>query len=165
MENSMKRSLAPLWLGGLLALSALPTQATTATVNVRVTVLSPPCVINGGRTIEVDFGDSLIITRVDGNNYTKAVDYTLTCTGNSSNAMKLQVMGNPTAFEPSALQTSVADLGIALKANGGALAVNEWLDFTYPNAPQLQAVPVKRAGATLAGGEFTAAATLRVDYQ
>ncbi|WP_252960653.1 fimbrial protein [Serratia entomophila] len=161
----MKRSLAPLWLGGLLALSALPTQATTATVNVRVTVLSPPCVINGGRTIEVDFGDSLIITRVDGNNYTKAVDYTLTCTGNSSNAMKLQVMGNPTAFEPGALQTSVADLGIALKANGGALAVNEWLDFTYPNAPQLQAVPVKRAGATLAGGEFTAAATLRVDYQ
>jgi hypothetical protein len=45
------------------------------------------------------------------------------------------------------------------------LAVNEWIDFTYPKTPTLQAVPVKRAGAVLSGGDFSAMATLMVDYQ
>ncbi|MEE4411540.1 MULTISPECIES: fimbrial protein [Serratia] len=162
--HTMKQRRAALWLCGGLALASMPVQANTP-VTVSVTVLSPPCVINGGRVIEVDFGNEIIITRIDGSNYIQTVDYSLECKGNSSNAMKLQVQGNATVFEQGALQTSVADLGIALKANGAALAVNDWVDFTYPNVPQLQAVPIKRAGATLNGGEFAASATLKVDYQ
>nr|WP_237141150.1 fimbrial protein [Serratia inhibens] len=142
----------------------MPAQANIP-VTVSVTVLSPPCIINGGRIIEVDFGNEIIITRIDGSNYTQTVGYSLECKGNSSNAMKLQVQGNAAVFEQGALQTSVADLGIVLKANGAVLAVNDWVDFTYPNVPQLQAVLIKRAGATLNGGEFAASATLKVDYQ
>lgn len=47
MAQMMKRSRTALWLAGLLALVQLSAEANTL-VNVRVTVLSPPCVINGG---------------------------------------------------------------------------------------------------------------------
>jgi len=43
--------------------------------------------------------------------------------------------------------------------------VNSTVRFTHPNFPVVQAVPVKRAGSTLTGGAFNAAATLVVEYQ
>lgn len=66
MAQKITRCRAAFWLAGMLALGQLPAQATT--VNVRVTVLSPPCIINGGRPIEVDFGDEVMTTRIDGAN-------------------------------------------------------------------------------------------------
>ncbi len=149
-----------------VAMTSAPLMALAATtVTVKVTVVAaPPCTINGDRVIEVDFGD-VIVPRVDGRQYLKMVDYSLECKGQLSNAMKLAVQGNPTAFDNTALQTNVADFGIALRANGQPLAINSWMNFTYPSKPTLQAVPVKRAGADLPGGEFSAAATLMVLYQ
>ncbi|CAI2526430.1 fimbrial protein [Serratia ficaria] len=134
-------------------------------VNVSVTVLElPSCVINGNRTIEVDFGDILTVS-VDGSNYMKNVDYTLECSSIKSNAMRMMLRGNSTVFDASALQTNVSDFGVALRADGQPLRVNSWLKFTYPDKPLLQAVPVKRAGKKLPGGAFTAGATLLVAYQ
>ncbi|VTR20674.1 putative minor fimbrial subunit StfE [Serratia fonticola] len=70
----------------------------TATVTVKVTVVAPlPCMINDDRPIEVEFGD-VMTTRVDGDNYKMPVNYTLSCTGPASNAMKLQVKGTGAAF-------------------------------------------------------------------
>lgn len=130
------------------------------------TVIAPlPCTINGDQTIDVDFGSELLTTKIDGNNYIKTVDYSLECKDNTSNAMKLKVQGNATTFDASALQTNMADLGVSLRANGTALTINDWVNFTYPDKPVLQAVPVKRAGSTLSGGDFMAGATLMVDYQ
>ncbi|WP_421105896.1 fimbrial protein [Serratia marcescens] len=155
---------------GLVTLCAAMLGAPTVTlaerrVTVKVTVVTaPPCTINGDRVIEVDFGD-VIVPRVDGNQYLKTVDYSLECKGQLANAMKLAVQGIPTAFDNTALQTNVMDFGIALRANGQPLAINSWMNFTYPNKPTLQAVPVKRAGADLPGGEFSAGATLMVLYQ
>ncbi|WP_368734406.1 fimbrial protein, partial [Enterobacter cloacae] len=81
-------------------------------------------------------------TDVDGQNHLTTVDYTLECESGSSNAMKMAIMGSPTAFDGSALQTNITDFGIALKANGMPLTINNWLNFTYPDKPVLQAVPV-----------------------
>lgn len=39
----------------------------------------PPCVINGGNTIDVPFGENLGVNKIDGTNYTKAVPYSVTC--------------------------------------------------------------------------------------
>ncbi|MGQ9883044.1 fimbrial protein [Serratia marcescens] len=39
------------------------------------------------------------------------------------------------------------------------------MSFTYPVTPTLEAVPVKSATAKLTAGEFTAGATMKVDYQ
>ncbi|WP_163333707.1 fimbrial protein [Enterobacter bugandensis] len=150
------------------ALSCTPTvilAARTATVEVRVTVVeSPPCIINGDRIIEVDFGD-VIVPRIDGINYTKSVDYTLECKGQLTNIMKMAINGNPVTFDNSALKTNVTDFGIALRANGKPLVINNWINFIYPDKPFLEAVPVKRAGADLPGGEFNAGATMMVLYQ
>ncbi|WP_368925982.1 fimbrial protein [Serratia marcescens] len=149
----------------LLALPLAAGAANFATVTVKVTVVAPPpCIINGNRVIEVNFGD-VIAPRVDGSQYLQTVDYSLECEGRTSNAMKLAIQGNPTSFDNTALQTNVADLGIALRANGKPLAINSWVNFTYPSKPVLQAVPVKRAGVSLPGGNFSAGATLQVLYQ
>lgn len=130
------------------------------------TVVAPlPCVINGNKIIDVNFGDDLLTSGVDGKNYIKTVDYSLECNTGGRNALKLQVQGNSASFDGSALQTNLANLGIALKANGNALAINGWINFTYPYKPVLQAVPVKRTGSTLANGKFTSAATLMISYQ
>lgn len=137
---------------------------TTVTVTVTV-IMPPPCTINGDRVIDVNFGSDVVTNRVNGANYLQVVDYTLECNGNTSNAMKLRIQGTPTAFDSGALQTNISDFGIALRANSQPLKINNWVNFTYPNKPLLEAVPVKRAGATLAGGDFSAGATLLVHYQ
>ncbi|WP_199638693.1 fimbrial protein [Serratia sp. PAMC26656] len=136
------------------------------TINITGTVIAPlSCVINGNQAIAVDFGNDLITTRVDGSNYMKTVDYTLVCKNNTSNAIKMKIEGSATSFNQSALQTDQADLGIELRADGQRFPINSWLNFTYPNKPLMQAVPVKRAGGALKVGAFSVAATLMVDYQ
>ncbi|EMB2350554.1 fimbrial protein [Serratia marcescens] len=158
---TLQRTLA----GVLAALPMLVWAASSATVTVKVTVVAPPpCVINDDRPVEVEFGD-VMTTRVDGDNYKMPVNYTLSCTGGTSNAMKLQVKGNGATFDSTVLQTNKTGLGIELRQGDGKLAVNSWLNFTYPNKPELWAVPVKQAGTTLTGGEFSAGATMAVDYQ
>ncbi|MGF6191422.1 fimbrial protein [Serratia sp. 2723] len=149
----------------LAALPLLAWAVPSATVTVKVTVVAPPpCVINDDRPIDVEFGD-VMTTRVDGDNYKMVVNYTLSCPGAPSNAMKLQVKGTGAAFDATVLQTNKTGLGIELRQGDSKLAVNGWLNFTYPNKPELWAVPVKQRGATLTGGEFSAGATMAVDYQ
>ncbi|MBC3252355.1 fimbrial protein [Serratia fonticola] len=149
-------------------LSGLPSLATeaseTATINMLVSIVAPPCTINNNQVIEVEFGD-VMTTRVDGNNYRMPVNYTLDCKNAPSSAMKLQVQGNAASFDSTLLQTSNPALGIKLQNGATALSVNTWLNFTYNNNPSLWVVPVKKAGAALSAGQFWAAATMKVDYQ
>lgn len=146
----------------LVTLSPLAGAATTVTVKVRVVAV--PCIINDDRVIEVEFGD-VMTTRIDGNSYRVPVNYSLSCPEVLSNAMKLRVWGNAAAFDDTALQTDKVGLGIELRQVNGKLAANRWLNFTYPAKPELWAVPVRQGGTRLTGGEFTASATLQVEYQ
>ncbi|MGM0513167.1 MAG: fimbrial protein [Pseudomonadota bacterium] len=141
----------------------------TASVNISVTVRAPlPCVLNDNLPIQVLF-DDVITTRVDGKNYRRKVEYSLKCSAPASNAMKFQVYGQAALVgfdtEVPVLQTLAAGLGIAMLLEGKPLAINQWVNFTYPQLPQLEAVLLKQAGVTLAAGGFTAVATLKVEYQ
>nr|WP_273974773.1 fimbrial protein [Serratia ureilytica] len=149
-----------------LVTGAVQAASPSATVTVKVTVMAAPaCVVNDNNPIEVEFGD-VLTTRVDGSNYRRPVVYDLTCDGATSNAMKLQVRGTGAGFDATVLGTAEQPaLGIELQQGSGKLAVNDWLNFSYPDKPQLYAVPVKQAGATLTTGTFSAAATLAVAYQ
>ncbi|MBB6117915.1 type 1 fimbria pilin [Rahnella inusitata] len=149
--------------GMLVTMPQIVMGANTATVTVKVTVVAPPCIINNNNVITVEFGD-VITTQVDGSNYRFPVNYTLVCKGATTNAMRLQVQGVGASFDGTVLQTSKADLGIKLIRGSSQLAINSWLNFNYPLKPYLAAIPVKRPGTTLTGGEFTAGATLKVDY-
>ncbi|CAQ82822.1 MULTISPECIES: fimbrial protein [Photorhabdus] len=129
-----------------------------------VVIAPPPCEINNGNTIDVDFGE-VMITRIDGVNYMKPVKYTVKCEKMPVNAMKMKIAGNTASFDRMVLETNRAGLGIAVIHNGQKLPVNDWMKFTYPNFPELHAVPVKEMSAVLKGGNFGAGATMMVEYQ
>ncbi|APS37070.1 exotoxin [Serratia marcescens] len=144
----------------------LPVQSAT-NITVSVTVLAPlPCVFDGNKPIEVNFGDEVLTTRIDGGNYRMPIAYSLSCSGQGKNAMKLQIAGNGASFNSQLLQTNVNGLGIALLRNGTRIPLNSWQSFTYSTTlPVLEAVLVRQVGVELPTGEFNASATLRADYQ
>lgn len=162
-----RRNIRVFWARHLMALlTMLPlTAAALSTVTVKVTVIAPPpCIINDDRPITVEFGD-VMTTGVDGVNYKMPVKYTLSCSGATNNAMSLTIAGNATSFDNAALQTKKNGLGVRLLEGSTPYKINSGIKFTYPNTPALYAVPVKQAGVTLTGGEFSAAATMSVAYQ
>ena len=150
---------------GLLWALSLGAQAETNLTIRAVIVAPPPCVINSGSTLDVPFGNDLLTSRVDGVNYRRGVPYTVTCSAPFSNALTLELRGTGAAFDSRVLVTRKPDLGVKLFVNGADWPLNTAVNFTYPNVPVVQAVPVKRPGSKLTGGAFDAAATLVVDYQ
>ena len=153
-------------LGGIILLSALQAAGANTTLTVRASVvLSAPCVINGNKPIEIDFGDSVMTNRIDGVNFKEPVNYTLVCSGLKANALRLRIQGNAASFNHELLGTNKSGLGIALLHNDVRLPIGAFLDFSYPALPALYAVPVRQTGIKLIAGEFSAAATLEVVYQ
>ncbi|KRP67540.1 fimbrial protein [Pseudomonas orientalis] len=125
----------------------------------------PPCTIDAGNTLEIDFGD-VGVKRVDGERYRRGVGYAISCgTDTLPWALKLSVNGTPTAFDGSAVQTSVPALGIRVFQNNLPFALNTPLDITLSSPPTLEVVPVQQPGATLPPARFTAVATLLAEYQ
>lgn len=151
---------------GSLLLCLDPAQASNVfTFGIQGTVVrGPACELNGNRAIDVDFGDALRTTSIDGNNYVTPVPFTLYCVGNPS-SLRLQFQGGGSAFDAGVLATNVADLGIKLlKPDNSALNLGDWFTFSYSaTPPAIKAVPVKRAGAILPGGAFSSTATLLVE--
>lgn len=134
-------------------------------VTIRGNVIAPPpCVINNGNTILVDFGE-VMSTRIDGQRYKQPVNYTAECTKMPTNAMTLAITGNTAGFDAGLLQTEIAGLGVRMLYQGRQLNPSEKVKFTYPVFPALEAVPVRDMTAVLTGGDFSAVATLELDYQ
>jgi type 1 fimbria pilin len=126
----------------------------------------PPCTINDGGEVEVDFGNRVGVTKVDGNNYLQPVNYQISCQpGAGSWKMTLTVIGTATTYDAAALESNATDLGIRLLQNGKPFTLNKPLAVTLGSPPRLEAVPVKRAGASLTEGLFEATATLLAVYQ
>jgi type 1 fimbria pilin len=161
---AMAKTIGLITAGLLLAVSQGVQAETSLTIRA-VIIAPPPCVINGGSTLDVPFGNDLLTSRVDGVNYRRNVPYTVTCDSPFSNALTLELKGTVASFDSRVLSTRKADLGVKLFVNGADWPLNTAVNFTYPNFPVVQAVPVKRAGSKLTGGAFDAAATLVVDYQ
>ncbi|WP_434461847.1 fimbrial protein [Serratia plymuthica] len=129
-------------------------------------VQAPSCEINEGSTIDVNFGDRVGVSKVDGANYLQNIDYRITCEpGATTLELGLRVVGAPTIFDGAALQTNITDLGIRLLQNGLPLQVNQRVVIDPKNPPRLQAVPVKKMGSALPEGVFEVTATLLADYQ
>lgn len=137
----------------------------SSTVTVNVTVVATPCKINHNDLIEVKFGNDVMTTRVGGDYKKMPIVYSVQCPGGTSNAVRMLIDGNGAAFDGDVLGTAKTDLGIALLNNGNRMPINTWLNFTYPDWPKLEAVPVKRPGASLTAGPFSAGATMKVEYR
>ncbi|WP_413507992.1 fimbrial protein [Serratia proteamaculans] len=126
----------------------------------------PPCTINDGGNVDVNFGDRVGVTKVDGVNYLQAVNYQISCEANADAwNMTLEIIGVPTDYDSAALMANVTDLGIKILQNGQPFELNKPIPIRLANKPKLEAVPVKRPGATLREGAFEATATLLAVYQ
>ncbi|MBK5436007.1 fimbrial protein [Pseudomonas sp. TH32] len=139
--------------------------SSSSTINVTVILTAPPCTVNNNSIVVVDFGSDVQTTLVDGSYKIMQVPYTLQCPAGAPRTMNIRIDGTGAAFDRNVLGTNISNFGIAILNGGTRLPINSSKDFTYPNLPQLYAVPVKRTGATLSGGVFSAVATMRVEYQ
>ncbi|MGY2137362.1 fimbrial protein [Pseudomonas reactans] len=125
----------------------------------------PPCTIDAGNTIEVDFGD-VGTKRVDGVKYRRGLGYTISCgPATLPWALKLSVNGTPTPYDASAVQTNVPALGIRVYQNNVPFPLNTRLDITLSSPPVLEVVPIKQPGITLPPARFAAVATLLAEYE
>lgn len=133
-------------------------------ITVKAQVVTPPCIVNNNNIIDVDFGDAVYISKIDGQNYRIPVPYTIQCDASAPNALKLQIKGSGASFNSDALQTSQNELGVIFFQNGQPLALNSKIDVSYLALPAFEAAPIKAAGAQLTTGDFTAGATLAIYY-
>lgn len=126
----------------------------------------PPCTINNGNQVDVDFGATVGINNINGVNYLKPVNYTITCEkGAPDSSVMLTFSGTATDFDTSAVQTNVTGLGIRVLESGSPVTFDKPVPVNPVSPPVLQAVPVKAENAALKEGDFEATATLRADYQ
>jgi hypothetical protein len=125
---------------------------------------APACTINQGVDPYVDFGKDILTTKVDGVNYAKEANYTIDCTNNVNNSLRMQLYGLATDFDTKAIKTTNVDIGIALYIGNIRTGVNEWFNFTYPTKPVIKLIPIKRPNIILKGGTFSGYVEFKVDY-
>lgn len=128
---------------------------------------APPCSINGGEPIDIDFGE-VGVNKVDGQNYAQTFTLMYECEGTTTD-MILRYLGVATTFDKAAVQSNIPEFGIQLQhQRNGAIApfeVGSTLAIpSYQGSSHFIATPVKNAGAELQEGAFTAAATLQLEY-
>lgn len=159
----IKRPLAALLL---VLVSGVATRADPNLFFTGILVEPPPCKINDGKDIEVDF-QNIGSNKIDGTNYSRRIDYRLSCEANTHGwqmQMKLS-SGNIADFDKTAIQTDVKNFAIKIYLNGTPYEINSAVNIDPDAPPVLDAVPVKKAGSTLTESPFNASATLSVEYQ
>lgn len=124
----------------------------------------PPCTIKDGDEIEVNFGDRVGVSKVDGVNYLRPVTYTISCDPSvEAWNMTLEVVGSAADYDAAAIKPIWTTWRSACcKTMNGLFSISRSPSNV---APTLTAVPVKRPGATLKSGKFVATATLLAVYQ
>ncbi|EOV8484582.1 fimbrial protein [Klebsiella aerogenes] len=166
-ESSIQKIIFLVFALCSISLSALAVD-NAADVSFHGTLIEPPpCNINEGEQIDVDFGNRIGISKVDGNHYKVKVNYQISCENSSGGnwGMTLSLNGTSVEFDDEALLTSKVDLGIRIYQNDKPFTPNSTLNIDANNPPILEAVPVKKSGSALTEGSFEAWATLRADYQ
>lgn len=120
------------------------------------------CTVNSGENPQVNFGDSLGINRIDGNNYEQSVPFTVDCS-NSLAPLTLTLSGTQTDFDEAAVATTTDGLGIELRMNGEPLPLFKPVNISYEDPPQLTAVPVAESSKKLSEGAFSGTVKLIVE--
>ena len=146
----------------LLGISLLPVRVLYAgqehQINIRLTAITPPCKINNGQDIIVNFGDSVVTTQIDGRYKRVPIEYTIDCKSAVLPDLKMTISGTGAEFDKNFLTTDNSDLGVAIYHDSEPFMLNSSVNFNITNV-------VKRKESVLPGGKFTASATISIDYQ
>lgn len=152
----------------LLVFSAFSSSASlTVGFNGNLISTPPECILNSGQKSMIHFGD-ILLSRIDGINYKHTLPFELTCTNLAMNSLTLSIKGDPSNFNNGILKTSNPKLGLSFYINGIKQDINKKINFNYLELPSLEVSPVKNVVTSfddVDGGNFTALATLNVDYQ
>lgn len=150
-------------VGGLLC--APSAWAELHMLTVRLTVVAKTCDINSGHPISVDMGD-IMLNKINGSNYETTIPYTLECGDTSNNPLlRLKIDGNAMANQPAnVLSTSNKNIGLRLREGGHDLALGHWIEFYYEEKPTLTIIPVRDSTVLKDSGDFSAIATINVEY-
>lgn len=162
----VKRTGKILVLTGGMLLSPLLTAADNMTFHGTL-IEYPPCKINGGEPVEIDFGE-VGVNKIDGQNYAQTFTIKYDCEGTSTDKV-LRYLGTATTFDTAAVQSNIADFGIQLQHKKDGVATPFVVGSVLPISSYLGAstfvvTPVKKVGADLSEGAFTSAATLQLEY-
>ncbi|MEM8074948.1 fimbrial protein [Morganella morganii subsp. sibonii] len=162
-------TLTTLFRTGCAALLSLPVMVsggsyTYIDVYVVGEILAAPCKINQGKNILVDFKD-VITTEIDNNNYSEKLDYLIECQDNRARGIKMYISGTSSSVDSRYLSTSAGDLAVKFQADNRLLPLNEKITVQYPVQPDIRVVLAKKPGAKLPAGDFSANATIHIDYE
>ncbi|MGQ5793287.1 fimbrial protein [Serratia sp. IR-2025] len=138
-----------------------------------------PCKLDGNNKAEVDFGD-LQIEDIGKDSVSKIASFRWECVGGMGNKLLMvRHIGTASSFDKAAVQTNIEDFAINIKLNtnlsknfpfiiGEASPVTDqrWGEGESASSfITLIATPVKRPGADIQPGEFSALSTLQLEYQ
>lgn len=175
--NLIKRILR--W-GGVLLLSSR-TLAMDIPVEITGVIQVPPCQVNNGEVIEVDFGD-ISVTDVSNQRNRRKVTIPITC-GYAQGTAYVKVTGTPMGSNKNVLMTNISNFGIALYQGDGTArklilgegAGNGNETIGYPIEKGLSgkengtftftAIPYRNGNSELRTGTFSATANMSIRYQ
>lgn len=151
------------------ALLCLPLTVTGASytyldVIVKGEINAAPCKINEGENILVNFQE-VVTSYIDNDNYSEKLDYRIECQDNKARAIKMYISGTASAVDNRYLSTSVDDLAVKFHADNTLMPLNDKITVQYPVQPELRVVLAKKAGSKLPAGNFTANATIHIEYE
>lgn len=176
----LKRSrFAGLMVAGLLLTSA-QTLAVDVPIKITGTIQIPPCEVNEGREIVVDFKD-VSVTDVANDRNRRKVDVPFRCSYSQGKAY-VKVAGTQLGSNTNVLKTDVDNFGIALYQGEGTATKlvlgdgkhNGQDSIGYPIQSGLSgkesgtftftAIPFKEGNKELTAGAFTASANMSISY-
>lgn len=137
-------------------------------ISVKGNLLPPVCRVHDGNNgaIHVDFGDEINVNRLDGHNYRQRVQYQISCGEDGQTwPLRLRFSGVTQSWDPQALETTLANLGVRLILEGNN--VDFGVDIPIANStnlPQLFAVPVINITDIPNEGLFSATANVQAEY-
>lgn len=137
-------------------------QAATAPITIYGTITAPPCTINKNGPIDVDYG-TMKTNEVETSKGIKTTRFPLNCEGVD---LTLTLTGTAAGFNADYLRTNMANLAIKFTDDvGTAIPVNVTVPIeTNYSFLDVRTVLVKKSGATLKGGAFSASATFVFKY-
>lgn len=128
-------------------------------------LIPPPCKINQGGTVEVNF-DQIGVNSIKGHDQKREVNYQIECGENNNNwQMYLSVDGDKSSFDINGLKTDINDLAVKFQLDNNVLDLGKKYPINAKSPGKLWAVLVKNGAVTLTAGNFVANGNLLVEYQ
>ncbi|HAN6894779.1 TPA: fimbrial protein [Escherichia coli] len=174
-----KRIITKLIVSSLL-FTSIPALAVDIPINITGIIQIPPCQINQGRPVEVDFGDVLIVDVENKQNW-KKVSIPVTCSY-TQGIPYVKVTGTMLKNHRNILATNVENFGIALYQGDGTITKlligdgkhNGQDSIGYPVEAGLTgqesgtftftAIPYKEGNKELPASAFSASANMSISY-